>query len=105
MPSKTNTKSMNHLRAWRERARLTQTKLAELADTKPSVISELESGVMQLSDKWLRRLAPHLGTRPGFLLDFAPEDVDAQLLAAILEVPSDAKGQVLTIIQSFSKTK
>src|SRR3990167_10236693 len=46
----------NHLRAWREFRGLTQEQLAELADTKGSTISLLESGDRGLGDKWLRKL-------------------------------------------------
>lgn len=66
----------NYLRAWREHRGLTQSQLAESIGTEGSVISLLESGDRGLSDKWLRRLAPPLGTTPGILLDFHPEAVD-----------------------------
>jgi transcriptional regulator with XRE-family HTH domain len=67
--------SANHLRAWREFRGLTQAQLAELVDTSDNVISMLESGDRQLSPNWLRRLAPVLGTTPGFLLDHGPYDI------------------------------
>lgn len=101
MAGKTKTESVNHLRAWRQHKRLTQTTLANLANTKASVISELESGQMQLSDKWLRRLAPHLGTTPGFLLDHDPNDMDSAFLEAAMAVPRERREQVLEILRTF----
>ena len=65
----------NYLRAWREYRGLTQAQLAAMIGTEGSVISLLESGDRELSDKWLRRVAPALGTTPGFLLDYSPPDL------------------------------
>lgn len=93
--------SVNHLRAWREYRGLTQAQLAEKVDTTDNVISMLESGDRQLSSKWLYRLAPVLKTRPGFLLEFAPEDADLSILEAIVEVPTDRKGEALRILRVF----
>lgn len=101
MAGKTKTESVNHLRAWRQHKRLTQTALADLANTKASVISELESGQMQLSDKWLRRLAPHLGTTPGFLLDHNPNDMDSAFIEAAMAVPPERREQALQILRTF----
>ena len=77
----------NHLRAWREYRGMTQAQLASIIGTEGSVISLLESGDRSLSDKWLRRLAPPLGTTPGFLLDYAPEDSRSPLRNAIALIP------------------
>src|SRR4029078_7692151 len=62
-------KAPNNLRAWRKFRRMTQQELADAVDTAKSVISDLERGVVQLNDKWLRRLAPVLKTQPGHILD------------------------------------
>lgn len=93
--------SVNHLRAWREYRRLTQAQLADLIDTTDNVISMLESGDRQLSPKWLNKLAGALKTRPGFLLEFAPEDADLSILEAIVDVPADRKGEALQILRVF----
>ena len=74
------TREPNFLRAWREYRGMTQAKLAEAVDTTGAVISLLEAGERGLSDKWLRRLAPVLGTTPGHLLDMDPHDVDHDLI-------------------------
>lgn len=51
---------------------MTQEQLAERVGTAGNVIGLIESGQRGLSDKWLRKLAPELGTTPGFLLDHSP---------------------------------
>ena len=59
---------------------MTQAKLAEAIGTSGAVISLLELGDRALSPKWLNRIAPVLGTRPGHLLEIDPEDVDSDIL-------------------------
>ena len=70
----------NYLRDWRDYRKLTQDDLAAAVGTTNSVISMLESGDRQLSAKWLRKLAPALGTTPGFLLDHNPYDLPNDIL-------------------------
>lgn len=103
MPNAPRVRDQNNLRAWREFRRLTQEQLAAALDppTTGAVISLLESGDRQLSPKWLRKLAPALGTRPGFLLDYLPEDIDADYLAAAMAVPQSNRPQVLQILKTF----
>lgn len=101
MPRKAAKASANHLRAWREYRGLTQAQLGALVDTTDNVISMLESGDRQLSPKWLFRLAPVLKTRAGFLLEFAPEDANLSILEAIVEVPTERKGEALRILRVF----
>jgi transcriptional regulator with XRE-family HTH domain len=96
--------SANHLRAWREFRGLSQEELAEKVGTAGNVISLLESGERGLSDKWLRKLAPALGTTPGYLLDHDPNDIDAAFLEAALAVPKEDRAKVLSILQAFRKT-
>ena len=97
-------KEPNHLRAWREFRHMTQEELAEAAETTGSVISLLESGSRGLSDKWLRKLAPILGTTPGFLLDYDPNDLDTAFLEAALAVPKGDRQQALDILKTFGRT-
>lgn len=101
MARSASNEAANHLRAWREFRKLTQEELAAKVDTTGAVISLLESGGRGLSDKWLRKLAPALGTRPGFLLDFDPNDIDGDLLAAVMEVPKERRDQALGILRTF----
>lgn len=93
----------NYLAAWREHATLTQTELADKVGTTGAVISLLESGDRALSAKWLRRLAPALGTTEGFLLQYHPDDVPADIFTAVMEVPPEDRERVLRIIAEFRK--
>lgn len=93
----------NHLRAWREFMKMTQEELAAACDppTTGSVISLLEEGERGLSLKWLRRLAPALKTRAGFLADFNPSDADTRTLEMISRLEPDQKDQVERIVATF----
>ena len=93
----------NHLRAWREFRGLTQAQLAEKVETSDNVISVLESGARGLSDKWLRKLAPPLGTTPGFLLDYDPGDLPSEFLEVISRIPEARKRQALEILKTFAQ--
>jgi len=97
----TRTPEKNFLRAWRDYRRMTQAQLAEAVDTTGAVISLLEAGHRGLSDKWLRKLAPVLGTTPGHLLDVDPNDVSSDILEIWAGVPEDNREQVLNIIKTF----
>lgn len=103
MPKSPTRDSANHLRAWRKFRGMTQEELAEKADTSGNVISQLESGDRGLSDKWLRRLAPLLGTRPGFLMDHDPNDLDSVFLEAAMDVPPENRAQALEILKTFKR--
>lgn len=103
MGRKAEKKAANHLRAWREVRGLTQEQLAEKVGTAANVISLLESGERGLSHKWLERLAPALGTTPGFLLDHDPYKLDTAYLDAALAVPPENRQQVLDIMRTFKK--
>jgi len=97
------TKQPNHLKAWREYRRITQAQLGELVGTTGAVISLLESGDRRLSDKWLRKLAPVLGTSPGHLLEHDPENLPTNILEVWADIPDDRKDQALEILQTFRK--
>lgn len=101
MARKASNEAANHLRAWREFRRLTQEELAEKVETTGAVISLLESGGRGLSGKWLDKLAPALNTRPGFLLEFDPNDADLDILKAITELPQETKPQALRVLQAL----
>jgi transcriptional regulator with XRE-family HTH domain len=97
--------SPNHLKAWRKFRLLTQQQLADAIEppTTKQVIQAIESGARGLSDKWLRRLAPALGTTPGFLLDHDPADIDTALLEAAQAVHVDDRAQALQILRTFRR--
>lgn len=103
MPKSPTRDSVNHLRAWRLFREMTQEELAARAETSGNVISQLESGDRGLSDKWLRKLAPLLGTTPGRLLDYDPMDLDSAFLEAALDVPPESRSQALEILKTFSR--
>ncbi len=104
MAGKTKRIAANHLRAWREHRRMTQAELATRIGTTDNVISLLESGGRRLSDKWLYKLAPALETRPGFLLEFAPEDADLAILEAITDVAPDRKAEAVRLLRVLNRT-
>jgi len=91
----------NFLRAWREHRRMTQAKLAEAVGTTGAVISLLESGDRGLSSKWLLKLAPVLGTKPGHLLEVDPADVSTDILEIWAEIPEDRRDQARDVLQTF----
>lgn len=90
----------NYLQAWREYRNMTQETLADKLDTSPSVISMLESGERGLSAKWLRRLAPVLGVQPGYILDFAPNDLDSDLLDIWVNTSPEQRRQLVDVAKA-----
>jgi len=84
---------------------MTQEELAEAVEppTTGPVISLLEDGGRGLSLKWLRRLAPALRTRPGFLADYDPNNLDTRALEMIEEMPAEQKEQAVKILETFVK--
>lgn len=83
---------------------MTQEQLASAVETTGAVISLLESGDRQLSPKWLRRLAPALGTTPGFLLDHDPHSLPTEFLDVIANIPDDRREQALEVLTTFTRT-
>lgn len=106
MDERTADQALNHLKAWREFRRLTQEALAASLDppTTGSVISLLEDGKRKLSPKWLRRLAPALGTTPGFLLEHDPQHLPTDFLDVIARIPEERRTQALEILETFTRT-
>lgn len=93
----------NHLQAWREHNRLTQQQLADKVGTTAGVISLLEAGERGLSAKWLRRLAPHLNTTPGYLLDHHPDDIPSEMLRVFSDIDPDQREQALRVLRTFRR--
>lgn len=95
----------NHLKAWRKFRKMTQQQLADAIEppTTKQVIQAIESGQRGLSDKWLRRLAPALGTTPGFLLDYDPERLPTNFLDIWNEVPDERKSEALEMLQILKR--
>ena len=91
------------LRAWREFRKLTQAELAERVGTTTAVISHLETEKRGLSAKWLYRLAPALGTKPGFLLDHDPTELSSDVLEIWAQIPEERRDQARMVLETFSK--
>jgi transcriptional regulator with XRE-family HTH domain len=96
----------NHLKAWRLFRRMTQQELADAVEppTTKQVIQAIESGARGLSDKWLRRLAPALGTTPGILIDFAPDKVDTEIMDIWRDIPTEERDRARRALEIFRKT-
>ncbi len=82
---------------------MTQARLAEAVGTTGAVISLLESGDRGLSDKWLRRLAPVLGTRPGHLLEVDPNEASSDILDIWEDIPEERREQARSILNTFRR--
>lgn len=83
---------------------MTQAQLGEAVDSTGNVISQLESETRGLSAKWLRRLAPILGTTPGILLDYAPSDELVEMVDSFRQVEPGQRRQVIEVVKGFRKT-
>lgn len=93
----------NHLRAWRTYRGLTQKELAEAAGTTGAVISLLENSERKLTHGWLQQFAAVLKTRPGIILDFAPEEVDADITRAAMNVPAERQADAMALLEWLSR--
>jgi transcriptional regulator with XRE-family HTH domain len=83
---------------------MTQQELADAIGTSKTVISEFERGNLQLSPKWLRKLAPVLKTQPGYILDHEPEDLDNDVLDIWSRIDERDREQAARVLKSFVKT-
>lgn len=103
-PDEADREAGNNLRAWRTYRKMTQAQLADAIGTSASVITMLEGGNRQLSPKWLRRLAPALGTTPGRLLELDPDDLPTDILRDWDDIPPENRDQARKVLQAFKKT-
>lgn len=94
----------HYLREWRKFRGFTQDELADAVGTSKSVISDLERGQLQLSPKWLRRLAPLLKTQPGHILDHDPADLDNDIIDIWAHIPLDSREQAAAVLRTFART-
>jgi transcriptional regulator with XRE-family HTH domain len=94
-----------NLRAWREYRGFTVGELAKKAGTSAQVITDLESGAAELSNKWLFALAPPLGTEAGFLLSLDPTKIDPSFIDTVGAIPKDKRAQALEILKTFRATR
>lgn len=94
----------NHLRAWRAYRGMTQAELAAAIKTNSNVIQYLETGERGLSAKWLRKLAPALGTTPGMLLDHDPAQLDSDLMDIWGHADDREKRQISELARAITRT-
>lgn len=97
-------KPPHFLREWRTFRKMTQQQLADAIDTSKSAISDLERGNLQLSPKWLTRLAPVLETQPGYILDHHPEELDNDVFDIWNRIEERDRMQAIKVLQSFVRT-
>lgn len=95
----------NFVRAWRRRAGLTQSQLAERLGTSHNQVQHLESGERALTARWLRRLGRALGATPGMLLDMDPAAADADLHALLARLRPDAaqRRRIAAVIEALAR--
>lgn len=93
----------HYLKEWRDYRGLTQEQLADKAKTAANVISHLETGDRRLSDKWLMRLAPHLNTTPGSILDYDPNEIDTTLQEIWANISQADRPQAARVFETFRK--
>lgn len=87
----------NNLESWRLFRLKTRDELADEIGTTSANIELLESLPHPPSEKWLRRIAPALQTTVGAILDFAPEDVDSDVLEGALSIRSGGGVRVVGV--------
>ena len=91
----------NYLRQWREFRGLSQDDLAAAIDTTKSVVSLLENEKRPLSSKWLRRIAEALNTRPGYILDHDPHEVDKDIFELWSRLSDAERGQAANVLRAL----
>lgn len=94
----------NHLKAWREKRGLSQDELAEKVGTTKSVISLLENEKRPLSSKWLRKLAEALDTKPGYILDYDPNEISSDVFDIWDRIDASDRAQAARVLGTFAKT-
>lgn len=97
-------KRPHYLREWRLFRKMTQEQLAEAVGTSKSQISELERFNLQLSPKWLRRLAPILGVQQGHILDHDPDDLDSDIIDIWARIPERDRETAARVLRGFART-
>lgn len=97
----------NHLRAWMEYRHVKGVDLAKAlgGNVTPGMVSDLVNSNRALSAKWLRRLAPHLGTTPGMLLDHDPHELDSDIIEIWCNANRDQRHQLVDLAKVVVKPK
>lgn len=83
---------------------MTQERLAEAIGTSKSQISELERYNLQLSPKWLWRIAPILGVQQGHIIDHNPDELDTDILEIWAKIPERDRPSAKKALSGFVRT-
>lgn len=77
--------------------------LAELlgGSVTPGMVSELANSKRALSAKWLRRIAPHLKTTPGMLLDYDPFDLPSDFLEIWVDADTETRRRLVDVAKAL----
>lgn len=100
----TNERPPHYLKEWRKHRGMTQEQLAEAVGTSKSQISELERFNLQLSPKWLRKLAPVLDVQQGHILDHSPDDLDTDIIDIWTRIPARDRESAAKALRGFLRT-
>lgn len=94
----------HYLREWRKHRKMTQQELADAINTSKSAISDLERFNLQLSPKWLNRIAPVLNTQPGYILDHDPEAIPTDVIDIWSKIPDRDRERAARVLREFTRT-
>lgn len=94
----------NHLGAWMAFRKIKGAALAKALKVTPGMVSDLVNSNRALSAKWLRRIAPHLETTPGMLLDHDPHELDSNVIDIWLSAGDREKRQITAVAAEIVRT-
>jgi transcriptional regulator with XRE-family HTH domain len=94
----------HYLREWRKHRGFTQESLAAAVGTSKSQISELERFNLQLSPKWLMRIAPVLDVQQGHIIDHNPDDLDSDIIDIWTRIPQRDRANAAKALRGFIRT-
>lgn len=95
----------NRIREIREGIGLSQTQLAELCDTSMRMIQYLENGQRQLTQKWMERIAPHLGVRPVELLEDIDQKERDEFMEIMRTVDKDLQDEIKSLVTKIMEIR
>lgn len=91
----------NHIAAWRAAAGLTAESVAAELGVALGVYLQLEAGVIDLSAKWMRRLAPIFGTQEGLLLQ-EPSAASQELSVVVGQVAEGDRRTAAALLRTLA---
>jgi len=96
----------NHLRAWMLYRKVKGADLAKALGgaVTPGMVSDLANSKRALSAKWLRRIAPHLSTTPGMLLDHDPHELPADIIDIWGSASDGQRRQLVDVARALVRT-